>query len=185
MNENKVFEAKMVKQEAIVTIHPPVKTYPKQYVTKIETSRVKKNGKIYVEKNAVTWRVPSNDEEAKTFYGTTIDALVIEGVKKLSTMPAYAGDHAAMQKQADDYRVGVRASGTGVKEAKNVLELAKKKGLDLAAIREMIEKAMSNIAENVKEKDGVIEPEPENAEVVKPEPENVEPTHNNKKGNKK
>jgi len=141
MTENKVVE----KKEVIVTIHPAVKTYPKQYVTKIETSRTEKDGKIYVEKNAIAWRIPSNDQEAKEFYGVTIDALVTEGVKKLTTMPAYNGDHNAMQKQADDYRVGVRASGTGVgaavKEAKGVLKLAKEKGLDMDAIRAMIERA--------------------------------------------
>lgn len=71
--------------------------------------------------------VPRTDEEAKVDYGCTLNDLVEYGVRQLSTRPDYKtvgfnddgtlkeGGHEAMQAMADNYKVGARAIGTGVK----------------------------------------------------------------------
>ena len=78
-------------------------------------------------KYGIAWLVPSTDDEAKELYNCTLDDLIRFGIRNLTTKPNYQsvgfdengnlvdGGHEAMQKAADEYRVGVRVSGEGVK----------------------------------------------------------------------
>jgi hypothetical protein len=71
--------------------------------------------------------VPKTDEEAKDDYDCDLATLVESGVRQLSTRPDYKtvgfnedgtlkkGGHEAMQAMADNYKVGARVAGEGIK----------------------------------------------------------------------
>ena len=71
--------------------------------------------------------VPTSDEEAKDDYDCTLADIVEYGVRQLSTRPDYKTvgfnadgtlkehGHEAMQTMADNYKVGARTAGVGVK----------------------------------------------------------------------
>lgn len=96
------------------------------------------DGKIYIHTNIgfdrssdtkyeVYLPVPKTDEEAKEDYDCDLATLVESGVRQLSTRPDYKtvgfnedgslkeGGHEAMQAMADNYKVGARVAGTGIK----------------------------------------------------------------------
>ena len=78
-------------------------------------------------KYEIYWLIPANDEEAKERYDCDIASLVESGVRQLTTRPDYKsvgftedgelkeGGHGFMQDMADNYKVGARVAGTGVK----------------------------------------------------------------------
>ena len=78
-------------------------------------------------KYEIYWLIPTNDEEAQARYDCNLATLVESGVRQLTTRPDYkgvgfteAGDlkpegHEAMQAMADNYKVGARVAGEGVK----------------------------------------------------------------------
>lgn len=80
-----------------------------------------------LEKYEIYLPVPQNDEEAKSDFDCTLNDLVGHGVRQLSTRPDYKtvgfnedgslkeGGHEAMQAMADNYKVGARTLGVGVK----------------------------------------------------------------------
>ena len=78
-------------------------------------------------KYEIYWLVPTTDEEAKEQYDCDLATLVESGVRQLTTRPDYKivgfteeGElkpegHEAMQAMADDYKVGARIAGEGIK----------------------------------------------------------------------
>ena len=78
-------------------------------------------------KYEIYWLIPATDEEAKERYDCDLATLVESGVRQLTTRPDYKGvgfteegelkedGHADMQAMADNYKVGARIAGEGVK----------------------------------------------------------------------
>ena len=85
-------------------------------------------------KYEIYWLVPSTDEEAKDRYDCDLATLVESGVRQLTTRPDYKGvgftedgelkegGHEAMQEHADNYKVGARVAGEGVKSKAKKLD---------------------------------------------------------------
>ena len=78
-------------------------------------------------KYEIYWLIPATDEECKDRYDCDLATLVESGVRQLTTRPDYKGvgfteegelkdgGHEAMQEHADNYKVGARVAGEGVK----------------------------------------------------------------------
>ena len=78
-------------------------------------------------KYEIYWLIPATDEEAKDRYDCDLATLVESGVRQLTTRPDYKGvgfteegelkdeGHEAMQAMADNYKVGARVAGEGIK----------------------------------------------------------------------
>lgn len=78
-------------------------------------------------KYEIYWLIPATEEEAQERYNCSLQDLVESGVRQFTTRPDYKGvgfnddgtlkegGHEAMQEHADNYKVGARVTGTGVK----------------------------------------------------------------------
>ena len=78
-------------------------------------------------KYEIYWLIPTTDEECKERYDTDLATLVESGVRQLTTRPDYKtvgftedgqlkeDGQAFMQAMADNYKVGARVAGEGVK----------------------------------------------------------------------
>jgi len=76
----------------------------------------------------IAWTVPTSDEQAKELYDCSLADLIGFGVKNFCTKPNYQsvgfdeygnlvdGGHEAMQRLADEYKVGARRAGEGQKK---------------------------------------------------------------------
>lgn len=85
-------------------------------------------------KYEIYWLIPATNEEAKERYDCDLTTLVESGVRQLTTRPNYKdvgfeedgelkeGGHGFMQDMADNYKVGARVTGTGVKTKANKLD---------------------------------------------------------------
>ena len=108
-------------------------------------------------KYEIYWLIPATDEEAKERYDCNLATLVESGVRQLTTRPDYKGvgfedngelkegGHEAMQQHADNYKVGARVAGEGVKsKAKKHSAMVEKYGggseAELQAKLDLLEK---------------------------------------------
>lgn len=78
-------------------------------------------------KYEIYWLIPTTDEEAKNRYDCDLATLVESGIRQLTTRPDYKevgfspeGElkpqgHELMQQHADNYKVGARVAGEGIK----------------------------------------------------------------------
>ena len=78
-------------------------------------------------KYEIYWLIPTTDEEAKDRYDCDLATLIESGIRQLTTRPDYKlvgfeengelkdNGHEAMQTMADNYKVGARVAGTGIK----------------------------------------------------------------------
>lgn len=85
-------------------------------------------------KYEVYWLIPTSDEESKERYDCNLDTLIESGIRQLTTRPDYKevgfsengelkeGGHEAMQAMADNYKVGARVAGEGVKSKAKKLD---------------------------------------------------------------
>lgn len=98
----------------------------------------------------IVWAVPETDADAQDRYNCSLSELVKAGVRGFATRPDYSnagfdgdgnlidGGHEAMQKLADNYKVGTRKISVKSQEQKDLEAFCKSKGLTLT---ELIEKA--------------------------------------------
>lgn len=114
-------------------------------------------------KYEIYWLIPATDEEAKARYDCDLATLVESGVRQLTTRPDYKsvgfvddkaadnygelkeGGHKFMQDMADNYQVGARVAGEGVKsKAKKHSDMVAKYGggseAELQAKLDLLEK---------------------------------------------
>lgn len=85
-------------------------------------------------KYEIYWLIPTSEEECKDRYDCDLGTLVESGVRQLTTRPDYKGvgfeengelkegGHEAMQEHADNYKVGARVAGEGVKSKAKKLD---------------------------------------------------------------
>lgn len=108
-------------------------------------------------KYEIYWLIPATDEEAKERYDCDLATLVESGVRQLTTRPDYKGvgfeedgelkedGQALMQAMADNYKVGARVAGEGIKsKAQKHSKMVDKYGggseADLMAKLDLLEK---------------------------------------------
>lgn len=97
--------------------NPAIREYDRES-SYIATTGFAKGAKVRYE---IIWTVPKTDEESMNRYGVSLTDLICAGVQILSHRPDYktvldadeytTARHEAVQKMADDYKVGSRTPG--------------------------------------------------------------------------
>ncbi len=131
--------------EREISYHAPVREFDN---TKNMITRIGFTAKAD-EKFEILWPIPESDEESQERYDCSLAVLIQAGIRQFSTRPDYKetgfytdpdkenyaqlkpNGHEAMQKLADDYKVGARVVGVSqriivqkVKEAENELGMS-------------------------------------------------------------
>lgn len=133
----------------IIPPNPAIREYDREN-SYIATTGFAKGAKVRYE---IIWAIPKTDEEAQKRYGVSLSDLVCAGVQILSHRPDFktvldvdeysTTRHEAVQKMADDYKVGSRTPGKSAQVKADALVGRKAsesaKALGFSSIEEALE----------------------------------------------
>ena len=138
----------MTEQKKEIAYHAGTNPHSTEYIT----TNIKINE---TEKAEVYWFCPSAknrtmeelEEVIQKQFGCDLDSVIESGIRAFSTRPNYkleiaddgTFDHDAMQKLADNFKVGARSTGDGI-NLKKINNAKKEAGMSSAQLLALIEK---------------------------------------------